>query len=133
MCCCNRGTHPCILVHNLQRKHPTGSTFTCSKTLPAAVSFPHSEIEMVFAHLFLLRAHSHSGMNSGGAGTLACVGHEAEKHPIHHGDSKDKHVYTTTNVGFCCPPHLHVCGTLFYFLRSHACIYHDQNTCAYIK
>lgn len=32
LCCCNRGKHPCIVVHNLEKCIPTGSTFTCSKS-----------------------------------------------------------------------------------------------------
>lgn len=125
--------------------HIPASWFTiCRESIPKGLRSPAakpacrclfslSEIEMVFAHLFLLPAYSYSDINSGGAGTLACVGHEAEKYPIHHGDSRDKHIYTKTNVGFFGPPDLHVCGSLFYFLCSPVCIYHDQNTCAYIK
>lgn len=89
-------------------KHPTGSTFTCSKTsLPLSLR----ETEMVFTHLFLLPACSCSGIYRGAAGSLACMCLKAGKYPIHHRDSEDKHIYTNIFFLFFSPD-LHVFSLL---------------------
>lgn len=77
----------------------TRSTFTCSKTTPLSVSFTEWKwngfCQFVFATCF-----TYSGTYSRGAGALACIEHKAGKHPIHHTDNRDKHIYTSINWAF---------------------------------
>lgn len=82
-----------------------------------------TEIQIAFAHSFLLPALFYSGTYSGVGGTLACIGQKETKYPIHHGDSTDKHIYTTEIVAFsvCLP-----CMSVHLSSPTPLCIFHDQ-------
>lgn len=101
MCSCvNMGKHACTVVHNLQKKKKAshGVYVHLQLTQPASISFHSVKLNwfhLVFATcLFPIQVHR--------VGGLACARQQGRK-TIHHGDSKDKHIYTCINLGFFSP------------------------------
>lgn len=94
------GKHACTVVHNLQEKKRSIPRGLRSPAANAArlYLFSLGETELVsFILCYLLI--SYSGTQSGG---LACARQQGRK-TIHHGDSKDKHIYTCIHLGFFSP------------------------------
>lgn len=94
------GKHACTVVHNLQKKKKAshGVYVHLQLTQPASISFHSVKLNwfhLVFATcLFPIQVHR--------VGGLACARQQGRK-TIHHGDSKDKHIYTCINLGFFSP------------------------------
>lgn len=96
------GKHACTVVHNLQKKkkHPTGSTFTCSKRSPPLSLFTRwNWIGFIYSLLpaYFLFRYTEWGVS------MRKAARQQGRKTIHHGDSKDKHIYTCIHLGFFSP------------------------------
>lgn len=91
---------PWFTICRKKKKHPTGSTFTCSKRSPPLSLFTRwNWIGFIYSLLpaYFLFRYTEWGVS------MRKAARQQGRKTIHHGDSKDKHIYTCINLGFFSP------------------------------
>lgn len=91
---------PWFTICRKKKKHPTGSTFTCSKRSPPLSLFTRwNWIGFIYSLLpaYFLFRYTEWGVS------MRKAARQQGRKTIHHGDSKDKHIYTCIHLGFFSP------------------------------